>query len=635
MGTIAYMSPEQVRGEELDARTDLFSFGSLLYEMATGHNAFASATSGLTFDMILNRAPAPIADFNPDAPGRLEQIVDKALEKDRRLRYQSAAEIRADLQRVRRDADSGRTDPPRRPLERARPAPARPAAWKKAVLLVVGLLAMAAIAYGLRGGLARRSATPSEGTFDSVAVLPFENAGENPEGEYLSDGLTENLINSLSRIPELRVVPRSLVFAYKGDTVDPARAGRELSARAVVTGRVARRGDMLVVAVELIDVANVAQIWGEQYSRTMTDILSVQEEIAREISHNLRLQLTPADERRIARRYTDSTEAYQLHIKSLHQLRKGTKADYERAIGYAKEAIVKDLRQRGSSPAAGGDAQEPGFALAYATLARIYTLQAFLGYVPPKEVYPKAKAAAQFALDMDESLGDAHGSLAFVKFYYEWDWKAAQEEFARAIELSPNDDETHKDHAWFLMAMGRTDEAIAEMKRACELDPLSEEHSALLAELYFWTRRYDEAEAELKRTVELAPESAAARLVTAYLDSARGRHQEAIAAYMDYLYGTETESRLSPTLAWFYAAAGRTQEARDILARTKPGEISPAQMAWVHAALGDPDNAFAWLDKAYEQRAINLLWIETQPWFDPLRSDPRFNALLTRMNLPG
>ncbi len=642
MGTIAYMSPEQVRGEELDARSDLFSFGSLLYEMATGRNAFASATSGLTFDMILNRTPVPVGELNPEAPERIEQIIDKALEKDRRLRYQSAAEMRSDLQRVRRDADSGRiaTRRERRPSAGTEPGhpPAdapRIAPWKKLTLIAAALAAIVLVGSAVRQRLARHPTAPASGTIDSVAVLPFENRSEGAEGEYLSDGITENLINSLSRLPDLRVVPRSLVFAYKGKTVDPALAGRELSARAVVTGRVALHGDTLVVSVELIDVANVAQIWGEQYTRTMTDILSVQEEIAREISRNLRLQLSPADERRIARRYTDSTEAYQLYIKSLHQLRKGTKADYERAIEYAKEAIVQDLRQRGSSPGAEGDTQEPGFALAYATLARIYTLQAFLGYVPPREVYPKAKAAARFALEMDDSLGEAHGALAFVRFYHEWDWKAAQEEFARALELSPSDDENHKDHAWFLMAMGRTDEAIAEMQRACALDPLSEEHSAQLAEMYFWAGRLDEAETELKRTVELAPRSAVARLVTAYLDSARGRQKDAIAAYMDYLYVTETESRMSPTLAWFYAAAGRLQEARDILARTKPGEISPTQMAWVHAKLGDIDEAFAWLDKAYEQRAINLLWIETQPWFDPLRSDPRFRALLDRMNLPG
>jgi TolB-like protein len=477
--------------------------------------------------------------------------------------------------------------------------------------------------------LGYRGMTPALplGPIDSVAVLPFVNASDNPDAQYLGDGITESLINRLSKLPNLRVVPRSLVFRYKDRQTNPAELGAKLGARAVVTGRVAQRGDTLIIGAELVDVATVSQLWGQQYNRTQTDIFSVQEEIAREISRNLRLRLTPEDEVRIGRSYTKNTEAFQLYSKSLHHMRRGTREGYEEAIRLAQQALVADLRQRGTVEE--GESEDPGFALAYSALARIYTLQAFSGFVPPREVYPKAKQAALFALQMDDSLADAHGSLAFVRFFYEWDWDTAESEFRRALELEPGDDEIRKDYSGYLLAMGRADEAIAEIRRARELDPVSDEHSALLAAEYFWTRRYDEALAELGTTLGLNPESSAARL-RPQIQSILGQHDEAIAGYREYLAGGGEEDLFNPTLAYFLAAGGRREEA---LASASDG-TSPVQSAWIHAALGELDRAFELLESAYEERAINLLWVKAQPWFDPLRSDRRFDDLLRRMNLP-
>ncbi|HEY3175968.1 MAG TPA: protein kinase [Candidatus Polarisedimenticolia bacterium] len=639
MGTIAYMSPEQVRGEEIDLRTDLFSCGAMLYEMATGRCAFSAHTSGLTFDAILNRAPVRPDQINPEIPGRLVEIIDRSLEKDRTLRYQSAADLRADLARVRRDADSGRVaveidaglpgGPRRRAAGRRGRLGSR--VWRTAAAVVL-------VAAGAAAGL-YLSRAPTAG-IDSIAVLPFDYAGDGDDGEYLSDGLTEALINGLSKIPDLRVAPRSLVFRYKGSLVDPKKIGRDLKVRAVVTGRVTRHGDTLTIAAELIDVDTVAQIWGEHYSRASSDIMSLPEQLAGDISQSIRGRLTLDVEQRIARRYTENPDAFAHYVKSLQQVRRGTRAEFDQAIAEAQKALVEDLRQRAllsAPPSPGGpDAQkEPGYALAYARLARLYTRQAYLRFSPIEEDHIKARSAAEFALQIDDTLAPAQDALAFVKFFYEWDWPAAERGFRKALRLGPDDDETHRDYAWFLMAMGRKPEAVEEMRRACALNPESEILSAQLAEHLFWAGRLDEARAELERTRRLAPESSSAALVTAYVLSRVGRHAEAIASYLDYQALAEEESSMSPPLAWFYASAGRRKEALAILGRAVPGEISPAQMGWVHAALGDADQAFVWLGKAIDQRAANMIWIKSQPWFDPLRHDPRFPLLLRRMNLDG
>ena len=637
MGTIAYMSPEQVRGEEIDARSDLFSFGAVLYEMATGRCAFSANTSGLTFDAILNREPLQADEVNSEIPVRVLEIIDRALEKDRLLRYQSAADLRADLTRVKRDTDSGRVaaEPGLRRFRRSpgarieKETGSRTRRSVAAISLTLLALAIAAIAY-----LGR----PAAPDIDSIAVLPFEYAGSAPDGTYLSDGITEALINGLSKVPDLRVVPRSLVFPYKGKPLDPKRVGRDLKVGAVVTGRVTQHGGELTVTAELIDVATVAQIWGDQYTRPAGGIVGVPEQIARDISVGLRLRLTPDVEQRIARRYTENPDAFTHYVKSLQQVRRGTRAEFGQAIAEGEKAVLADLRQRSlpRTPELQGvpaPPQDPGYALAYARLARLYTQQAYLGLTSPGEDHDKAKSAAEFALQIDDSLAQAQGALAFVKFFFEWDWPAAERGFGRALRLAPDDGETLRDYAWFLMAMGNKEEAARQMRRSVELSPETELGSAQLAEILFWSGHDKEAEAELEHARSRAADSPAVALVAACIQSRRGQHADAIATYLDYLALTEQESPMSPTLAWFYAAAGRRKEAAALLARASAGKISPAQVGWVYAALGEKDQAFVWLEKAIDQHAVNMTWIRTQPWFDPLRSDPRFAGLLRRMKL--
>jgi serine/threonine protein kinase/Flp pilus assembly protein TadD len=612
VGTLAYMSPEQVRGEELDLQSDIFSLGLVLYEMATGRHAFTGNTTGVLADGILNRAPIPASRVNPDLPPKLDEIVNKALEKDRKLRYQTAADLRADLQRLKRDSDSARVTTLSAIVP---PGEAGPSWHRNRVRTASGIAVAALLVLGTWFTAFRG---PSQ-AIDSVAVLPFVNASGDADMEFLSDGLTENLISNLSQLPNLRVMARSTMFRYKGNNADPQKVGQDLRVRAVLSGRLLRRGDTVIIQAELMDVAKDSQLWGGHYNRKAADVFILQEDLSKEISEKLRLRLTGDERRQLTKRYTENAEAYQLYLRGRFFWNKWTPEESQKAIGYFEQAIDKD----------------PGYALAYAGLADTYISQAWFGELPPREAVPKAEAAALKALEIDDLVAEAHVSLAFASFVYDWDWPAAEKHFDRALALSPNYSNAHSWHSFYLATIGRSDEALAEAKRALDLDPASPGASQNVALQYYYARRLDEALEQFQKTLEMDYHDA--HLGLGYVYAAKGMYQEALPEFEEYAKLDRGTPRSIGVLAYTHARLNERSQAlralKELGELSKKRYVPSASFAIIYVGLEDKDQAFTWLEKAYKERS-RLPLLKIDPIWDPLRADPRFKELLRRIGLP-
>jgi serine/threonine protein kinase/tetratricopeptide (TPR) repeat protein len=610
-GTPSYMSPEQVRGDGLDPRTDIFSLGLVLYEMATGRQAFSGGTGGMIIEAVLTRPPVPVRSINPAIPSKLEEIIDKALHKDRDQRYQHAADLRTELQRLRREIDSG--------------SRAEDEGERSAAISNTGPLSSTGEQVPRTSTSITRAFRPERvsKTIDSLAVLPFDNASRDPEYEYLSDGITASLINILATVPKLRVMAQSTVFRFKGRGIDPQAVGRDLNVRAVLTGRVMQSGGSLRIGAELVDVATGSRLWGAQYDRKPGDIFAIQDEISNEISEKLRLQLTRAQKKRLTRRHTEDPEAYRIYLKGRHHWNRWTEEGFYKAIEYFQQAVEKD----------------PAYALAYAGVADSYVLLGWNSYLPPEDAFPKAKAAALKALEFDPDLGEAHTSLAAVLWLHGWQWQEAQKEFKRSLELNPTYPTANHWHAEYVMTMGRHAEAIAKIKDSQTLDPLSLIINVAIGWTHHMGRRYDEALEQLLQTVELDPNYPVTYWILGLVHRTMGRYELAITEGEKAVNLSGGSTLMRAALAHSYGKAGRRREAMQILddltKLAKHKYVAPHFVAGIHIGLGENDRAIEYLEKSCEDHSHWLIYLHLDPSMDDLRNDPRFQDLLQRVGLPA
>lgn len=601
LGTVAYMSPEQVRGKELDPRTDLFSFGAVLYEMCTGTLPFQGFTAGAVFDSILNRPPVAPARINPDIPLKLEDVIKKCLEKERDLRFQSAAEVRADLKRLKRQTETGGTAVLSGESTHRRK--------KLYVAIGAGILSTLIVIGALIGFRVHTGPTG----IDSIAVLPFANTSGDPNLDYLSDGIASNIRYSLSELPKTKVIASSSVFRYKGEQIQPEKVGRELNVRAIVTGRFNEHGQDVSADVELIDTNDGSLLWGQHYNENVLEIQHIQNAASAAISAKLQgaseAQPTPATH------YKVNPAAYDSYLKGSYYAARFTQDDMNKAIEQFQRAVEVDSN----------------YAPAYAELGYAYVmLSQPLGGLRPKDGEPKAKAAAFKALEIDESLARAHAVLGLVETIYDWNWIGAENDFKRAIDQNPNEALAHWGYAFLLSALRRHGEAITQAKRAVELAPLDLTVRIALAEQFEMARQYDDAINECKRLVEIDP-----RFARAYEDLARfyeesKRYPEAIATFAKYLEVSGAEPSVISRVRATYERGGVQAIHRAAL----NDDVKMSSFAKDFAILGDMDRAFEYLERAYHERDGELTWIQTEPAFDNLRSDPRYASLLHRMGLP-
>ncbi|MFN2493647.1 MAG: protein kinase [Pyrinomonadaceae bacterium] len=641
IGTANYMSPEQAKGKEIDARSDIFSFGIVLYEMLTSKRAFEGETPLEIISSILKDEPKPIHQLRPALPREIERIVSKTLRKGADERYQTARGLLTDLKDAKQELEFQdrleRTTAPNReepktqlisaPTTDEPQSPASSAEFitqevkkHKLSVAVSSLIVLALLGIGLWFFFLRLSS--SNAPIDSIAVLPFQNRSSDADTEYLSDGLAESLIYRLSQLPHLKVSPTSSVFRYKGKENDPIKVGSELGVHAVMTGRIVQRGDNLTVSVELVDVRNNKLLWGEQYERKTSELLATQREIATEISRKLELKLS-GNEKDLTKRYTNNNEAYQFYLKGRYHFAKRTKASMLQAADYYRQAIAID----------------PNFALAFARIAEVYLNLPTYPYTSPSPAIQEGKGAAEKALAIDPNLAEAHTFMGFYLAAYEWKWAEAEREFKRAIELDPNSSAAHFRYGQLLLLpTGRLEESVAEMGKALELEPLDIVVGSTYAYAHMLAGQKEKGLEMARKTLELEPNHPVGRHNLAMIYNANGMYDDALTI-------CETALEDDPTSQWMlgnagvaYARSGRAAKAEEVLRRFREREkteyVAAYNMANVYVAMGRRDEAFAMLEKAYQSHDWWLQRLKVDPYMDPLRDDPRFVAMSKRLNFP-
>jgi serine/threonine-protein kinase len=639
MGTVQYMSPEQARGKTVDARSDIFSFGIVLYELLAGRPPFTGESSTDVLAAILDREPLPLARFTDDLPTELQRIVTKCLRKNRDERYQTIKDVLNDLRDVKQEREFQdkleRTIQPSDGEQKTQMLKAttadesnqttsnenhnqritiRRSSFRKVAFGGLAILLLTAIGLGYWfywKGNARQ--------IESIAVMPFENKSGNADAEYLSDGMTETLISSLSNLPNLNVKPRSSVFHYKGKETNPRTIGKELNVQALLNGRVVQRGNDLSLYVELIDAALDKVIWSETYNRKQTDLVMLQTDIARDVSGKLKAKLSGADEAKVTKNYTQNSEAYQLYLKGNFYSAKSTEAGYKKAIEFYRQAIEID----------------PRYALAYNGIARAYLISADW-YLSPAEALPKMKAEALRALEFDDQLAEAHTLLGIYTYWHERDILSSESEFKRAIELDPNNSEAHHQYGNYLVYTSRFDEGIAEMRLAQGLAPLDLTLNSDLAQDYLFAGRFDSAIEQARKTIEMDQTFWLPQLFLGLAYERKRQLPEAIAAIQN-AHSLDNNPWITGYLGYVYATAGKKAEAQKIIDElkelSKQRYVPPYSIAIIYAGLNDKDQAFEWLNKSYEVYSwTHQLNVDTV--FGNLRDDPRFKALLKRMKLP-
>ncbi|MGB2769724.1 MAG: protein kinase [Candidatus Zixiibacteriota bacterium] len=577
LGTIAYMSPEQAQGKEADHRSDVFSFGVVLYEMVTGQLPFKGGHEAAVINSIVNDTPEPLARYKSDAPEELQRIVGKAMEKNLQTRYQHVDELGADLKKLKTELESGVT----KALETS------------------------------------GKATPS------VAVLPFANLSADPEQEYFCDGMAEDIINALTQLEGLRVVARTSAFAFKGKHEDIREIGRKLSVGTLLEGSVRKVGGRVRITAQLINVGDGYHLWSERFDRDLADVFAIQDEISLAIVERLKVKLLGDEKEKMLKRYTSNLEAYDLYLKGRYHWNRRTPESLEKAVAHFEKVIKKD----------------PEYALAYAGLADCYSMLEQVDVLPAKEAFPKAKALACKALEIDETLAEAHTSLAYVLWSYDWDWSGLEREFRRAIELNPNYATAHQWFAMALLYLGRTSEAVREIQRALELDPLSLIMNTAAGWVYMYAGQEEKAVKHAEGTLDIDPTFGFPHIILATVNERRGRYDEAVEGHLkaDSFTGTLTRQEVT-ALRTAYASFGWAGYLRKRLEIKQPkaeqGKVPPYDIAWLCARLGDTERAIEWLKRAYEERNPGLASLLIDDVFDKLRSDPRFVELIKKMGFP-